>query len=558
MKKQTSKITKLSLITIFLFLQIVFPKTVLSKELEKYQISINDSILETSDYNLSDDLDKNINITQNYIGENNYIFTPSKNLKLDFINRLYGKYTYNLSVSDENKLIDKKTININYLGDNNKIINTNNIYYHNKEYFILKDSDKDLTVSDVISKFNNNLETYGASIEIVEIKDEEDNKLLPDEIVKNNHKLKLTATYEDYQIENTIKDYYNLIIVEDLNEDGKINNKDIQFLIIDRILKEETNNNFNVIDATNILLETLPTDPLDNLITTFKYNKNIYLDEEITLSYYIEGFDKDILKGIEGNLYYDKTILQLTGIEINNILGGYNDSGHFIYLLDDYNKDGLLITFKFKPIKTGATNIKIENIIASTTTSNKALLDNDLFEGTINVLEYGKGGDVANDNQKEEVILPKETQIEDNTKANQTHSYIRPVVLSTDNSIKNLTIKNYGIEFDKNVLEYKLKVKNNVNSLELDIILNDSRSSYVILGNEKFKTGENVVEIIVTAENGDKKTYTIKVNKEAKEIIKEQKEEKSITSKSIVIILIVLVIIGLIYIIFKDDEEEKK
>ena len=109
--------------------------------------------------------------------------------------------------------------------------------------------------------------------------------------------------------------------------------------------------------------------------------------------------------------------------------------------------------------------------------------------------------------------------------------------------------------------EYSLTVDSKTKSLDLDIILNDKDASYEVLGNENFKIGENTVSIIVTALDGSTKTYTITINKEESNDVKEEKDnqdnKKNDSSRIVIIILIILVIIGLIYIIFKDDEEEE-
>ena len=86
--------------------------------------------------------------------------------------------------------------------------------------------------------------------------------------------------------------------------------------------------------------------------------------------------------------------------------------------------------------------------------------------------------------------------------------------------------------------EYKIKVKNDVKSLKLDVVLNDSSATYEVKGNENFKVGENVVEIIVKAENGDTRTYTIKVTRADKDDSK-VKEENNGAAKPIIIALII-------------------
>ena len=520
------------------------------EEINNYKITINEEELTEDKFNIDSSSLKNIKIIQEYTGEDTYTYSPIEVMEIDYSNRLYGEYLYELSVSLEEELLETKNITINHIGNNNELINTNNIYYHNNTYYILGSLTNELTVSEVISKFNPNLDVYNATLNIV---DTELNQLLDNDIVQNNYQLHLKAIYNDYEITNEIEEYYNLIIVSDLNEDEVIDNKDIQKLLLASILTEEDSDLTNVIDITNILLSDIKEESTDNLTTTFEYNGNVFLSEEIIVKYYIEGFTEDTLKGIEGKLKYDKNILELINIEINSIDGGINELGHFIYLLDDYKENGLLITFTFKPLSIGSTTIALEDIIGATGAKVSANLDTDIYEAEISVEEYGKGGDVE---PEEEVTTPEE---EKEIVTVYKPTYIpRPVLLSGDNSIKSLIIKNHDIKFDKNILEYELYVKSNINSLDLNIELNNSNATYEVIGNESFVPGENIVKIIVTAENKNQQTYTIKVNKESKEVIEEEVEETNSTSKAIVIFLIILVIIGLVYVIFKDDEEDKK
>lgn len=527
---------------------------------DNYKVFINEQELTEDNFNIEENSIKKITIVGEYEGEGTYTFTPNQTMEIDFTNRLYGNYSYELSVYNELELLDTKNITINHVGDNNNIINVNNIYYQNNTYYILGDLTEHLTVEDIINKFNNDLSIYNATLEVV---DNDNNKLLNTDIVETGYKLNLKASYIDYEITNEVNEYYTLSIVGDINEDEVIDNNDLQKVLIEEILNnqsEETTSSVNILDITNILLSEIKEESIDNLTTTFEYNSNYFLDEEVSFNYYIEGFDQEVLKGIEGNITYDKNILELTSIEINSIAGGYNEDGHFIYLLDDYNEDGLLITFKFKPLSVGSTTIVLEDVIGSTGAKTKALLDTDTFEGEINILEYGKGGDV----EPEEETPPPEDSTEEPSQEEvitvyrPATTYVKPVLLSGDNYIKSLTIKGYELKFNKDTLEYELYVKNDVNSLDMNIELNDSTARYEVTGNESFKTGENTVEIIVTAENNNQKTYTIKVNKEAKEVIEEEVEESKSSSKGIIIFLIILVIIGLVYVIFKDDDEDKK
>ena len=127
---------------------------------------------------------------------------------------------------------------------------------------------------------------------------------------------------------------------------------------------------------------------------------------------------------------------------------------------------------------------------------------------------------------------------------------------SSNNYLKSLSIKNYEINFDKGVLEYKIKVPADIKTLDITAVAEDYRSRVEINGNEEFKEGENVVTIKVTAENGEVREYKIRVNKEAKDTdIDELEENNGKVEKIVIIILIVLVVAGLLYLIFKKDDE---
>ncbi|UKI27710.1 MAG: cadherin-like beta sandwich domain-containing protein [Bacilli bacterium] len=69
----------------------------------------------------------------------------------------------------------------------------------------------------------------------------------------------------------------------------------------------------------------------------------------------------------------------------------------------------------------------------------------------------------------------------------------------------------------KILLEYNIKVKSDVTSLDIKAIAEDSKASVEINGNEKFKKGNNTVLITVKAEDGSTREYKITVNKEEKE-----------------------------------------
>ena len=132
-------------------------------------------------------------------------------------------------------------------------------------------------------------------------------------------------------------------------------------------------------------------------------------------------------------------------------------------------------------------------------------------------------------------------------------------IYSSNNYLKTLEIDGYDIDFDKLVNEYIIKVSSDVKSLDIKAIAEDSRASVEITGNENFKTGDNTVTIMVTAENGDVNVYKITINKNApkKGTVTVTDDSSDTAEKVVIIVLIVLVVLGLLYLIFKKDEEEE-
>ena len=454
--------------------------------------------------------------------------------------------------------------------DTNILSSYTELKYMDGTYYV-KGGKEYLTVENILSNFNiTELET-DLALKLY-ITDLDGNILENTEEVKNEYKLILIDA------EQTEAENYLLKIEGDYTEDSLVTEEDAKILV-DKILNNETNDlmeeaEFNILDATNPVFTTGSWENNlvnQDLLTNSLENKaEINKGEELTVKYYINGFEYDSLTGIQGKINYNQELLELTNVEIDSLYGNINEDGKFVYLLDNYQSNDILMTLTFKAISAGEATISIDEIMAST--GILADLDGDSISTTITILDFGIGGDVEEEETTtpipETPLTPESTETTDETVQEpvviptvySTNTTVKRVTLSSDNLIKSLKIKGYDIDFDQNTYEYSIKVKNSVKSLDLTIELNDEKASYTVEGNEKFKVGENTVIITVTAEDGSTKTYTIKVNREEEEeeTTEEEEIEESSSSKTIIIILIILVIIGLIYVIFKDDEEDSK
>lgn len=106
-------------------------------------------------------------------------------------------------------------------------------------------------------------------------------------------------------------------------------------------------------------------------------------------------------------------------------------------------------------------------------------------------------------------------------------------VLSNNSYLKSIIIEGYNINFKKNIYNYTLKIKKE-DTLNINTIVEDTTAKVRIVGNNNLNNN-NVIKIIVTAEDKSVSTYSITVLK-----------EKSINYLLITVIVETVIIIGII------------
>jgi len=85
---------------------------------------------------------------------------------------------------------------------------------------------------------------------------------------------------------------------------------------------------------------------------------------------------------------------------------------------------------------------------------------------------------------------------------------------SKNNNLKSISVDGYEITptFKKDVLEYSVELPSNVESIKVSASVEDSKARVSGTGEISVSEGENKIELVVTAENGSTKTYTINAN----------------------------------------------
>lgn len=84
--------------------------------------------------------------------------------------------------------------------------------------------------------------------------------------------------------------------------------------------------------------------------------------------------------------------------------------------------------------------------------------------------------------------------------------------LSKNNNIKSLIVEGYELEKVDN-RNYTLSVPNNVTSININAVAEDSKAKINGIGVKELQVGENIIEIIIKAENGSQNKITIKVTR---------------------------------------------
>lgn len=93
---------------------------------------------------------------------------------------------------------------------------------------------------------------------------------------------------------------------------------------------------------------------------------------------------------------------------------------------------------------------------------------------------------------------------------------------STVKALKSLTVEpgTLSPEFDPETTKYTMTVGTDVTKLNINAVVEDEKSKLDISGNEDLELGENIIKLVVTAEDETARTYTITVTKEEQEQLK--------------------------------------
>ena len=104
--------------------------------------------------------------------------------------------------------------------------------------------------------------------------------------------------------------------------------------------------------------------------------------------------------------------------------------------------------------------------------------------------------------------------------ASKTVTVVEAPTLSAENNLSSLTLSSGSLspDFNPQTTAYSLSVPFEVRSLVFSATPKDSKASVAVSGADALVVGANTVSIVVTAQNGAKKTYTVTVTREESEL----------------------------------------
>ena len=139
-------------------------------------------------------------------------------------------------------------------------------------------------------------------------------------------------------------------------------------------------------------------------------------------------------------------------------------------------------------------------------------------------------GDITDENSEVATVVNKSVTItvkektttntgttNNNTTTNNKTPNTTTTKKSSNANISKLTLNVEGLSFKTSQTTYNITVGEDVDNIKLGVTLAHKKATYTISGNKNLKAGDNVIKIVVTAEDGTKKTYKINVKKQGNE-----------------------------------------
>lgn len=194
--------------------------------------------------------------------------------------------------------------------------------------------------------------------------------------------------------------------------------------------------------------------------------------ETLTVTARFSTSSSDAMYALEGYITYDPKVLEwVSGDNCNKLT-----DGKVKIVMQSAGKTNLTETISFKSLQAGSSTIALENLV------------------------------YVNTEEQEKSLSGCSAVVTVTNPSSQASSNTNLKGLSTSSGT--LTPK-----FNPDVTSYSVTIANNVEELWLSVSKGDAKQTYVVEGSRKMKVGFNKRVVVVTAENGDVKRYTVNITR---------------------------------------------
>ena len=205
---------------------------------------------------------------------------------------------------------------------------------------------------------------------------------------------------------------------------------------------------------------------------------------------------------------YDSSVLKFSSSNMEN---GLTSAG----VVSSTNVKNKEYTLKFKAKAAGTGKISVSN--ATVFALDDSQLSTSISNATVTVVSAAS----SNSNKSNS-----------NSSSNSNSNTKK----SANNYLSSLKVDGYSIspKFNKSTTKYNVSVPNDVRKVKISGTADDKGASVSGLGEKSLKEGKNEFDIVVTAENGNKKTYILTVTVQDKDpvVVKVNDEEYTVMHNS--------------------------
>lgn len=197
------------------------------------------------------------------------------------------------------------------------------------------------------------------------------------------------------------------------------------------------------------------------------------------------------VSGIDTKVTYNNSL-----VKFKSISGTGSDKGTYVTVVKSSSG----------AINGSAAVITFEAIAEGTATF--ALNGGDFADTSNNPISVTKG--TASVTIKTPAVVPP-----DNNSNNNNNNNTSNTTKSSNNYLKSLQIDEEGLtpKFNKNTLNYAVTVGEKAKYIKVTAKAEDANAKVTVTGGTSLKEGDNRITIVVTAQNGAKRTYTIVATK---------------------------------------------